>query len=296
MAATIPTGSYSTAEAAHAGYSAATSAAADRVGGYLAPDGSGDVLVVCAGTGIDTRILAESYPKARVWAVEADPEVAANLMLNLSDLREQVTPVLTMIERYPRLQQQVGDDALLPPRFDVAAITFGVDHFPDQDTLYDAVTPLLKEDGGLVIVGEHIPAGDRYRALEVWHRGTVVANSDRLFALTGDATHRLLREAELAAYVSGHLAVTSAALRAGADESIERVPMPAEVVRFVKARLSELDGAPVPKLAVKRTLDPRVLPSLDARVQQHGFADFGQWLSTYGVGLQATHLRGSPDA
>lgn len=89
--------------------------------------------------------------------------------------------------------------------------------------------------------------------------------------------------AELAAYVSGHLAVTSAALRAGAGGSIERVPMPTEVVRFLKARPSELDGAPVPKLAVKRTLDPRVLPPLDARVQQHGFTDFGQWLSRYGV-------------
>lgn len=146
--------------------------------GRLGLDGSPRVLDLCCGTGLSARALLETYPDARITAVDASPGMLE---------RAQAKPFAS------RVEWLLGDAADPFPagvstRFDGILMAYGIRNVMNIDTCLARLLGLLRP-GGRICFHEYSVADSR-RARWVWNAvaagiiipsGALVSGSSRLY-------------------------------------------------------------------------------------------------------------------
>ncbi len=129
---------------------------AEWIFGRIKIDPGARVLDLCAGTGAQTRRIAEAAgPAGRVTALDASPEALGKLRAGLGE--NLVSRVTCLVADMGNLAAALDGAGLASARFDLVFCAYGLYYAADAEAVLETVRRRLAPGGRIVIVGPFGP-------------------------------------------------------------------------------------------------------------------------------------------
>ncbi len=126
------------------------------------PDSASDILELGCGTGALTILLVMHYPRAKLTAVDAAPE-----MIELAQKR--LTAEASNLDERVRFVTAFFEGLNLPERgLDLITANMSLHHVVDKGSLYDRLRRALRE-GGLLVFGDELTGAVPYIEQRHWN-------------------------------------------------------------------------------------------------------------------------------